>query len=114
MSSEFAEEVFKVRQAHASIFPSRRRIHQFVDDLEELLFPHISSEAEYYAPAEIDGQLAVLSRDLILSRVWGYDYYGDSRTVDVHIRWLRQKIEADPSNPQHIITVRGVGYRFEA
>ncbi|MBN1122045.1 MAG: response regulator transcription factor [Anaerolineae bacterium] len=56
---------------------------------------------------------AVLSRDLILSRVWGYDYYVDSRTVDVHIRWLRQKIEDDPSNPQRIITVRGVGYRFE-
>jgi DNA-binding response OmpR family regulator len=59
-------------------------------------------------------QGAVLSRDLILSRVWGYDFYGDSRTVDVHIRWLRQKIEDDPSNPQHIVTVRGVGYRFEA
>jgi DNA-binding response OmpR family regulator len=58
-------------------------------------------------------QGAVLSRDLILSRVWGYDYYGDSRTVDVHVRWLRQKIEDDPSNPRHIITVRGVGYRFE-
>lgn len=64
MSSQFAEEVFRIRQAHASIFPSRRRIYQFVDDLEELLFPHISSEAEYYSPAEIDGQLAVLSRDL--------------------------------------------------
>jgi DNA-binding response OmpR family regulator len=59
-------------------------------------------------------QGAVLSRDLILSRVWGYDYYGDSRTVDVHIRWLRQKVEDDPSDPQHIITVRGVGYRFQA
>jgi DNA-binding response OmpR family regulator len=57
---------------------------------------------------------AVLSRDLILSRVWGYDYYGDSRTVDVHIRWLRQKIEEDPSDPTHIVTVRGVGYRFES
>ncbi len=57
---------------------------------------------------------AVLSRDLILSRVWGYDYYGDSRTVDVHIRWLRQKIEEDSSSPKHIITVRGIGYRFEA
>ncbi|NDJ53847.1 MAG: response regulator transcription factor [Chloroflexi bacterium] len=57
---------------------------------------------------------AVLSRDLILSRVWGYDYYGDSRTVDVHIRWLRQKIEEDASNPKHIITVRGIGYRFES
>ncbi len=59
-------------------------------------------------------QGAVLSRDLILARVWGYDYYGDSRTVDVHIRWLRTKIEEDPSNPQRIVTVRGVGYRFEA
>jgi len=57
---------------------------------------------------------AVLTRDLLLSRVWGYDYLGDTRTVDVHIRWLRQKIEDDPSNPQHIVTVRGVGYRFEA
>ncbi len=56
---------------------------------------------------------AVLSRDLILARVWGYDHLGDSRTVDVHIRWLRQKIEADPATPQRIITVRGVGYRFE-
>lgn len=56
---------------------------------------------------------AVLSRDLILSKVWGYDYYGDSRTVDVHVRWLRQKIEDDPSNPTHIVTVRGFGYRFE-
>ena len=62
----------------------------------------------------IRNQGAVLSRDLILSRVWGYDYFGDNRTVDVHIRWLRQKLEDDPSNPQHIITVRGVGYRFEA
>jgi DNA-binding response OmpR family regulator len=62
----------------------------------------------------IRNQGAVLSRDLILSRVWGYDYYGDTRTVDVHIRWLRQKIEDDPSNPQHIQTVHGFGYRFEA
>jgi len=56
---------------------------------------------------------AVLSRDLILTKVWGYDYFVDKRTVDVHIRWLREKIEEDPSNPKRIITVRGVGYRFE-
>jgi DNA-binding response OmpR family regulator len=55
----------------------------------------------------------VLSRDLILSRVWGYDYIGESRTVDVHIRWLRQKVESDAANPRHIVTVRGIGYRFE-
>jgi DNA-binding response OmpR family regulator len=55
----------------------------------------------------------VLSRDLILTKVWGYDYFVDKRTVDVHVRWLREKIEDDPSNPKRIVTVRGVGYRFE-
>jgi DNA-binding response OmpR family regulator len=55
----------------------------------------------------------VLSRDLILERVWGWDYGGGSRTVDVHVRWLREKIEPDPANPSRIVTVRGVGYRFE-
>ena len=58
-------------------------------------------------------QGAVLTRDFLLASVWGTDYIGDSRTVDVHIRWLRQKIEVDPSNPERIQTVRGVGYRFE-
>jgi len=55
----------------------------------------------------------VLSRDLILERVWGWDYGGGSRTVDVHVRWLREKIELDPSSPTRIVTARGVGYRFE-
>jgi DNA-binding response OmpR family regulator len=55
-----------------------------------------------------------LSRDLLLERVWGLDFIGDSRTVDVHIRWLREKIEPDPAKPRYIQTVRGVGYRFEA
>lgn len=55
----------------------------------------------------------VLSRDLILERVWGWDYDGGSRTVDVHVRWLREKVEDDPSNPVRIVTVRGIGYRFE-
>jgi two-component system, OmpR family, response regulator len=55
----------------------------------------------------------VLSRDLILTKVWGYDYFVDKRTVDVHIRWLREKLEDDPSDPKRIATVRGVGYRFE-
>jgi len=55
----------------------------------------------------------VLSRDLILERVWGWDYAGGSRTVDVHVRWLREKIEPDPAHPIRIVTVRGIGYRFE-
>jgi DNA-binding response OmpR family regulator len=54
-----------------------------------------------------------LSRNLILERVWGWDFDGGSRTVDVHVRWLREKIEADPANPERIVTVRGVGYCFE-
>ena len=54
-----------------------------------------------------------LSRDILLERVWGYDFLGDSRTVDVHIRWLREKVELDPGRPHYIQTVRGVGYRFE-
>ncbi len=56
----------------------------------------------------------VLSRDLLLDHVWGNDFVGDSRTVDVHIRWLREKIEDDPARPRYIQTVRGIGYRFEA
>ena len=55
----------------------------------------------------------VLSRDQILESVWGWEYIGDSRTVDVHVRWLREKIEDDPSTPKRIITARGAGYRFE-
>jgi DNA-binding response OmpR family regulator len=55
----------------------------------------------------------MLSREFILERVWGWDYIGDSRTVDVHVRWLRQKIEKDDANPKRIVTVRGGGYRFE-
>ena len=54
-----------------------------------------------------------LSRDLLLERVWGWDYAGGSRTVDVHVRWLREKIEVDPADPERIVTVRGVGYCFE-
>jgi DNA-binding response OmpR family regulator len=55
----------------------------------------------------------VLSREQVLATVWGYDYYGDVRLVDAHIRRLRTKIEPDPSSPARIVTVRGLGYRFE-
>ena len=56
---------------------------------------------------------AVLTRDLLLQRVWGFDFAGDTRTIDVHIRSLREKIEADPAHPERIQTMRGLGYRFE-
>ena len=54
-----------------------------------------------------------LSRDLILERVWGWTFDGNSRTVDVHVRWLREKLETDPADPRRIVTVRGIGYRFD-
>jgi two-component system OmpR family response regulator len=55
----------------------------------------------------------VFSREQLLEKVWGYDYAGDTRTVDVHIRWLRQKIETDPGHPTYLVTVRGTGYKLE-
>jgi two-component system, OmpR family, phosphate regulon response regulator PhoB len=55
----------------------------------------------------------VWNRDQLIERVWGDDFMGDAKTVDVHIRWLREKIEEDPSNPQYIVTIRGFGYRLE-
>ena len=55
----------------------------------------------------------VLTRDRLLQHVWGYEYDGDNRTVDVYVRWLREKLEDDPATPQLILTVRGVGYRFK-
>lgn len=78
---------------------------------EELLFlkPQEYDLLQYL----MEHQGRVLSRDQILKQVWGWDFSGGSRTVDVHIRWLREKIEPDPAKPRRIITVRGVGYRFE-
>ena len=56
----------------------------------------------------------VLTRGQLIDRVWGGDYYGDTKTLDVHIKRLRSKIEADPANPVLIQTIRGLGYKFEA
>lgn len=84
-----------------------RRAYRGSDEL------HLSHK-EFDLLAELmRNQGVVLSRDLILTKVWGYEYFGDKRTVDVHMRWLREKIENDPSTPNRIVTVRGVGYRFE-
>ena len=64
-----------------------------------------------YALAEHRGR--VLSREQLLERVWGHDFYGEERVVDVHLGHIRKKIESDPAHPEFIVTVRGVGYRFE-
>ncbi|MGH9212675.1 MAG: response regulator [Acidimicrobiales bacterium] len=56
----------------------------------------------------------VFSREVLLERVWGYGYFGDGRLVDVHVRRLRTKVEPDPANPHHVVTVRGLGYKLQA
>jgi DNA-binding response OmpR family regulator len=97
----------EIRSGNLMLNMTSRRA--FLNDEELALSPR-----EFSLLAELmRHQGAVLSRDLLLTRVWGYDYFGDSRTVDVHVRWLREKIEVDPSAPHRILTVRGIGYRFE-
>ena len=54
----------------------------------------------------------VFTREQLLEHVWGYEFFGGSRTVDVHVRWLREKLEGEPARPKHLLTVRGVGYKF--
>lgn len=80
----------------------------------------LNGEPLHLKPKEFDlllffahHQSQALSRELILEKVWGWEYFGDSRTVDVHVRWLRERIEKDPAHPNRIITVRSTGYRFE-
>lgn len=80
----------------------------------------ISGEVVDFKPKEFELLLyfaenkgLVLSREQILEKVWGWDYFGDSRTVDVHVRWLREKIEEEPASPKRICTVRSAGYRFD-
>jgi two-component system, OmpR family, response regulator RegX3 len=55
----------------------------------------------------------VLTRDQIISRVWGSDYFGDTKTLNAHIKRLRTKVESAPSTPRHLVTIRGLGYKFE-
>lgn len=108
------------RAADAEAVPSERLVYgNLVIDLgrREMTF---RQQLFHLKPKEFDllvflarNRGIVMSRDLILERVWGWDYDGGSRTVDVHVRWLREKVEEDPSRPARIVTVRGIGYRFE-
>jgi two-component system alkaline phosphatase synthesis response regulator PhoP len=93
--------------AHILIDSSRHQVWRNEEqiDLTALEFKLLKALATYAG--------MVLSRQQLLERVWGYDFYGDERVVDVHIGHLRQKLEADPAEPQYIYTVRGVGYKFE-
>jgi DNA-binding response OmpR family regulator len=72
------------------------------------------TRTEFKLLVELAGQPGkVFSREVLLERVWGYDYFGDGRLVDVHIRRLRTKVEADPANPRYVVTSRGLGYKLQ-
>jgi DNA-binding response OmpR family regulator len=89
------------------ISPSRREVHQ--NDILVSLKPKEYELLLFFAK----NHGKVLSREVILQQVWDWSFRGGSRTVDVHIRWLREKLEPDPANPQRLITIRGAGYRFD-
>jgi two-component system phosphate regulon response regulator PhoB len=95
-----------VEHANLRLFPDECRVTR--DGLDLYLSPKEYRLLELF----MQHPRRVWSRDKLLEHVWGHDYIGDSKTVDVHIRWLREKLEENPSAPQHLITVRGFGYRF--
>ena len=115
-----------LRRAHSAPGAADAKLGRFVTagDLELDLEAHSASlrgEALELRRREFDLLVMLASnkgraftREQILDRVWGADFIGEARTVDVHIRWLREKIQSYPGVPQRIITIRGVGYRFEA
>jgi DNA-binding response OmpR family regulator len=107
-----AEQIEKVSKAvllFENLIINEDRREVFIDDESVKLKP---MEFELLLFLARNHGIA-LSRNLILERVWGWTFDGNSRTVDVHVRWLRQKIEPDPTNPRRIITVHGIGYRFD-
>ena len=106
-SNEAQKQQEKLKFGNLVINLTRREVT--LDDEPLALKPQEYELLVFFA--EHKGQM--LSREFVLERVWGWDFIGDSRTVDVHVRWIRQKIEADPGNPKRIVTVRGGGYRFE-
>jgi DNA-binding response OmpR family regulator len=90
------------------IIPDEGKV--LLDDKELAL-----TKTEFRLLCELAGDPGgVFSRESLLDKVWGYGYFGDGRLVDVHIRRLRMKVETDPANPRHVVTVRGLGYRLQS
>ncbi len=142
-ADDYLTKPFSMRELQARVKAQLRRTRVIREELEKLKSPKAAPSQEVLAFGELEinltrrevrlgGQVLalkpqeydlllffaqhrgqMLSREFILERVWGWDFIGDSRTVDVHVRWLRQKIEKDPASPERLVTVRGGGYRFE-
>ncbi len=133
-ADDYVTKPFSVRELIARVKSIFRRIEMDTEDMnkrpKKIVAKDLEIDTEKYevkvkgkkvnlTPLEFDllcflaeNEGKVFSREVLLDRLWGYDYFIDTRTVDVHIRRLRTKIEEDPSNPEYIITVRGKGYKF--
>ncbi len=131
-ADDYMTKPFSMRELMARVRAMLRRVEiqtvipetpRRFGDLEIDILHHVITRAGNtlnLSPKEFDllvfltsNKGLVFSRDQLLEKVWGYDYSGDTRTVDVHIRWLREKIEDNSEEPKRLITVRGVGYKFE-
>lgn len=131
-ADDYLTKPFGMRELIARCRALLRRHHQFQAEPEQpllkfndiTLYPQecrvvVRGEEVNFSPKEfkilelfMSYPRRVWSREQLLERIWGPDFIGDSKTVDVHIRWLREKLETDPSNPEYLVTVRGFGYRF--
>ncbi len=131
-ADDYLTKPFGMRELVARCRALLRRQHNFQAQPEQqclkfrdiILYPQecrvvIRGEEVNFSPKEfkilelfMSYPRRVWSREQLLERIWGPDFIGDSKTVDVHIRWLREKMEIDPSNPEYLVTVRGFGYRF--
>ena len=132
-ADDYITKPFSMRELVVRVRNSLRRsaLNRQVDDLEILKFGEleihltshmaiVSGEEVSMKPKEFDLLYLLAShkgraftRDQILQRLWDDEYIGDVRTVDVHVRWIREKIEVNPSRPEKLVTIRGVGYRFD-
>jgi DNA-binding response OmpR family regulator len=130
-ADDYVVKPFVVKELAARIRSALRRARRTEGGAEQLVFGDLEIRPDA-GTVLVDGSEAaltktefrllcelamhpgiVLSREQLLDRVWNYDYFGDGRVVDAHVRRLRTKVERDPSEPRHIVTVRGLGYRFE-
>ena len=109
MNREESEDTKKNKILSGNLRIDQNRHEVFLEDHILDLAPKEYDLLLYF----IDHKRYILTRNQILEKVWGWEYSGDSRTIDVHVSWLREKIEKDPETPLRIITVRGSGYRFE-
>jgi two-component system OmpR family response regulator len=132
-ADDYMTKPFSMRELLARVRAILRRVKMFeapkgqavikIDEMEVDTNRHLvslSGKVLELSPKEFDllaflakNKGLVFNREQLLEKVWGYDFAGDTRTIDVHIRWLRQKIEADPGHPQYLITVHGTGYKLE-